>query len=280
MGKRLVGLSVAIALASNAFGDDKIGTTKAPEILKKVASELSKKKGYHVTEQTVLPQVPGGGGGGGLPSADDLKFEGIVKKDCAALKGGAEAWCKGALILIRTKQGKYVEVKELSDDEKRIAGAVRNPAVIIADIFRFGGASSFTGEETIQEIDCKIAETWADQKTAEEHLKEVVKFIPIPKQFAGNMDITQFLDKKKSSSAYKAWVGKETLLFHRVEWTITAVIDKGKIPGGYGDRLPDKVELKIELVIKDYDKDLEIEVPKEITAKLGWKEEPKKEEKK
>ena len=92
MGKRLVGLAVAIALASNAFGDDKIGTTKAPEILKKVASELSKKKGYHVTEQTILPQVPGGGGGGGgLPAADDLKFDGIVKKDCAALKGGAEA---------------------------------------------------------------------------------------------------------------------------------------------------------------------------------------------
>ncbi len=271
---RTAGAILALALAATAFGDDKIGNAKAPEILKKVHAELAKKKGWHVTEKIVLPQMPGGGGGG-MPG--DQSFDGVVKKDFAALKGPVEAFCKGPITLVKNAQGKFVEPKDLDGQTGAIAAAVRNPVVIVTDVIRFAGPSTFTSEEKVDEFDCKVAETWADSKSTEEQLKGIVANIKLPAQ-AGNIDIMQFVDKKKSSSAYKAWIGKETLLFHKVEWTVTVVIDKGKIPGGFGDQLPDKVEAKYELAIKDYDKDLDVEVPKEIKARFGLKDEPKKEE--
>jgi len=272
--RTFVGLA-ALAFSLAAFGDDKIGNSKAPEIFKKVAAELAKKKGYHVVEKATVPGL-GGRGGGGMPGMQDQSFDGVVKyKDFAALKGAAEVYCKGAITLTKNPQGKYVEPKDLEGQDGMTAGAVRNPAVVYADALRFHGPATFTGDEKFGEIDCKVAETWADTASTEQQLKDVVKNIKLPAQ-AGNMDVMQIVDKKKSQSAYKIWVGKEDLLFHKIEWTITIAIDKTKVPGGFGAQLPDKLDAKVDIEIKDYDKDLDIEIPKEIKARFGLKDEPKK----
>lgn len=272
MLKRTVTIVAALALSLAAYGDDKIGNSKAPEVFKKVKAELDKKKGYHAAEKYTLGGLPGGGGGG-LPG--EQSFEGVVKKDFAALKGSAEVYCKGAVTLVRNAQGQYVEPKQLDGQDGVVAGTVRNPAVVYADILRFSGAATFTSDEKLGEKECKIAETWADGASTEQQLKDIAKNIKLPAQ-AGNVDVMQFVDKKKSSSSYKVWVGKEDLLFHKIEWTISLSIDKTKIPGGFGDRMPDKIDAKYDIEIKDYDKDLDVEVPKEIKARFGLKDEPKK----
>ena len=54
---KLIATAVLLAVPS-AFvaADDKIGNAKAPESLKKVRLEMSKRDGYHVTEKITLPK--------------------------------------------------------------------------------------------------------------------------------------------------------------------------------------------------------------------------------
>lgn len=277
MRTRSLVVAMALAFAMTAWGDDKIGNSKAPEVFKKSAAEIAKKKGFHVVEQFTPPgggRRGGGGGGGGNGdmgrAPTDTVFEGIVKKDFAALAGAAEVYFKGPLALTRTAKGAYVEPKDLPEEDALVAGAARNPAMILADLWRFGAASAFIADEKLGERECKIAETWADAATTEQHLKDVAKQVRIPRQF-GPIDVMMFVDKKKSSSSYKVWVGKEDLLFHKVEWTVVIAIDKTKVPGGFADRWPDRYEAKYVIEINDYDKDLDYEPPKEIRAKFGLK---------
>jgi hypothetical protein len=260
---------MGLAFSLAALGDDKIGTSKAPEILRKSAVELAKKKGYHVVEKFTPPGRRGGRGGGmGGEAATEPVFEGLVKKDFAALTGAAEVYCRGSVYLTRNAKGLYIDPKDLPDEnDQLLVGSARNPAVIVADILRFGQAAAFTSEEKLGEIECKVAETWADAPTTEQHIKDAVKHVRLPRE-AGMIDVMNLVDKKKSSSSFKVWVGKEDLLFHKIEWTITAFVDKTK---PFTERFPDKYEAKYALDIKDYDKDTEIELPKEIRAKFGIK---------
>lgn len=264
MTKRAI-LTAAVALAGAvALADDKIGTSKAPEILRKVQTELSRKQGYRFTEKVGAPQARG--------QVPEQNFEGVVKKDFAAVKGSIEAWCKGSVTLVRNGQGRIVEPRQLEMQQSAVAAALKNPAVVTATVIRFGAGSRFTGEEKLGEAECKIAETAADPKTTEEQIREYMRNIKLPAE-VGTMDLTGFVDKKKCASTYKAWVGKEDLLFHRIEWTLTIVIDRKKIPPGFADQLPipENLDVKTVIDVKDYDQELDVEIPKEIRARFGMK---------
>jgi hypothetical protein len=245
--------------------EDKIGKKKAPEALKLAGAEMAKKKGYHAGEKITLPQL-GGQGGGQEPS-----FDGIVLKDICAMKGSAEVYAKQAVTLVKNTQGQFVDPEQLQGAEQTIAASFRNPWIFVQEVTsRFAATSGFGNDEAVDGVDCKVAETFADEKTTQEQIKEVSSRIGQLRQY-GVRDISGFTDKKASNSSYKVWIGKTDLLIRKIEWTLTIAIDKNKIPGGFGQQMPDKVEAKTELTFSKYDESLDWEWPKEIKAKFGVK---------
>jgi len=267
-----------------AAAEDKIGKSKGPEILKKTAAELAKKKGYHADEKVTIPALGGRGGGQG----QEPSWEGVVliKGDLASMKGSAEICAKGAVTLVKDTKGAFVEPDKLQGQAAGQAGAFKNPQVLLGEVFRFA-ATSYTGnDEAVDGVDCKIVETTADPKTTEEQIKSTLDRAAKsmgggggggggggqgPMGGMGGMlgNLANYVNKKESTSGYKVWIGKKDLLPYKCEWTLTIVVDKDKIPGGFGAQVPEKIEAATEVKISKYDEALEIDWPKEIRAKFG-----------
>ncbi len=262
--------------------EDKIGKMKAPETLKKALPEITKKKGYHVNEKVTIPALGGRGGGG---QAQEPEFEGVVLKgDLAAMKGALEVYAKGPVTLVKNTKGEFVDPEKLTGQEAQQGTAFKNPALLVAEVFHFLATSAFTNDEAVEGVDCKIVETFADPKTTEDQIKRLLDRISkqIPDQGGGGGggggmggmggmlgQLSNYVDKKASSSTYKMWLGKNDLLPYKIEWTLTIVVDKAKIPGGFGAQVPDKLEAMTVLKISKYDEALEVDWPKEIRAKFG-----------
>lgn len=249
-------------------GQDKdlIGESKAPVILKKVQGVVAKAKGYHASETVTTPQMGRGGQGGG----ETPSFEGIVVKDVAAMKGSAELYAKATTVLVKSKQGQFLPPSSFNGQEGTIAGSFRNPAVVMAEYLRFAATAFYDGDEAVEGIDCRIVATTADERTLADQIKEISANMGELKRF-GVGDISGYVDKKSSTSSYKAWVGKTDLKVYRLEWHLELIVDKDKIPGGFGQGLPDKIEASVEIKISKYDEELDWDWPKEIKAKFGVK---------
>lgn len=258
MIRRVLCAAAALSVALVAYGDDKIGKSPAPEILKKIKGELDKKKGWHCKE---LLKFPGTG------AKSEMSGEGIVKKDFVALKGTNEIYSKGPRTLIKDAAEKFVEPKAFSGADAIWPKCYRNPYTLFSnDILRFAvGARWAKSDEMVDGTECKVAETQTDPGTRDDQLKEVMGTIPPP--IAG-WDPMSINNPRKSTSAYKVWIGKEDLLIRKIEWVLTMVVDQSKA-AGY--KFPDKIEATWTIEFSNYDEDLDTEIPKEIQKAFGVK---------
>jgi hypothetical protein len=252
--------AMALAFTVSAAADDKIGKETAPNILKKVKPEMEKKQGFHVSHLLQFPSSA---------NNKDMKSEGVSKKDFAAFSGDQDIYCKQGKTLVKDANGKFVDPSKMSGAEQVQPFCMRNPSMLLAEIYGLGVASKWTGEESVGDVECKIAETKADANMCENQLKTYFKVIPPPPGL-GNWDATSVNNKNKSTSTYKVWIGKEDLLVYKIEWALVMAVDQAKA-GGPQYKMPDTIGARWTLELSQYDESLEVEVPKEIAAAFGIK---------
>ncbi|MEK7867375.1 MAG: DUF6612 family protein [Planctomycetota bacterium] len=247
-----VGLVAAAALA---FAADDISKMAAKDAMKKAATTMEALPGYHVTMNVEIAAVAGG-----------LKAEGIyVKPDTYYLKSdaGFEMYLKGKKAVANNPaNGQWQEAKDL-DPAVGAALAVAqniNPASIIAMMSK-SGASKFREDEKLGEIDCKVVEVPGSPDDVKKLLEDQLKDIPMLK----GANPGQFLDTKKSSSTWIAWIGKEDLLIHKLEGNVHAEMKANP-------NLPiPSMDQKMTIEISKHGQELELNAPDEVKKKLGLK---------
>jgi hypothetical protein len=254
---------VSICLAATLFqaDEDAISKLKPTQALGKGRDAWGKKKGCHVKVEmtsTLLSTE--------LRALEKAEFEGKLVRDFLALRGTAELYAKGPEKLIRQDKD-FVEPRRATGRVNRIGIMLRNPAIVVAELFRFPAGAQYGADEKVDGVDCRILETNADEKTTVEQIKEISGNLKALEAYYIK-DLTAVTDRKNSTSAYKAWISKSTLLPARLEWKLTIVVNKKAIPFG-ADEVPDQFEAAYVYLFPKYDSDLEIQVPPAVKAKLG-----------
>ncbi|GEM_PF-4690706 len=244
-----------VAAAALAFAGDDISKMSAKDVMKKATTTMDALPGYHVAMNVEITGVGGG-----------MKADGIfVKPDTYFLKtdAGFEMYLKGKKALaINPADGKWQEPKDL---DPAVAAAVAvaqniNPASILAMMAK-SGASKYREDEKLGEIDCKVVEVPGSPDDVKELLENQLKDIPMLK----GANPGQFLDTKKSTSIWIAWIGKEDLLVHKLEGNVHAEMKKNP-------NLPiPSMDQKMTIEFSKHGQELELNAPDEVKQKLGLK---------
>lgn len=258
-------LAIALLVASALTGfDDKIGKMKAPEALTKSRGAWMKRKGCHVKQTIESPLVSKDGRSEGTAS-----FEGTLLRaaEFAVMRGPCEAYCKTGDTLVKTADGSFQDPVKFEGEENRIAAAIRNPGTTIGEAYQFLMTAAFTGDEKLEALDCKVAETAADEKTTMNQIGDISSRVNTPWR-KWVKDIKAFCDRKKSASTYRIWVNKEDFSIAKIEWTLLVVFDKKAIPYG-AEHFPDEIKHFWKVEFSKFDQDLGIEIPAGV--KKAWK---------
>ena len=128
--KRASAATLAILLATGASAQDKkdtdkIGKDKAPVVLKKALAEVQKKKSAAVAETAELTAGP--------QKVPPSKFEGVMHKDFAAVKGSAEIYARGSTYLVNLG-GRFDPPDELQGQEGFGAQSYKNPSLLLDEL--------------------------------------------------------------------------------------------------------------------------------------------------
>jgi hypothetical protein len=234
---------------------DKTKGLSAPALIGKAAAEMAKLKGFHVEIENRGQQ-------------GSAQYEGIVKKDGAAVTGGGEIYAKGSSYLVENG-GSYVPPSDLDvqSDAGRAAAAFRNPSLQLSEIFETGRAGGeVAGDESVGDIDCKIVRLSLSRAQKEKVVKEMVAKVKLPIPVGDPM---QFIDLDKTTADYKVWIGKTDLRIHKYEFHAKPELKGGlPVPGGGG---PMKLEITSTVELLKFDDALEWKIPAAVQSRLGLK---------
>src|SRR3982751_3826981 len=111
------------AVAQDKKDADKIGKDKAQAVLKKVLAENLKKKSAAISESAEMATGPRKLTG---------TFDGVLRKDFAAVKGSAELYAKGAVTLVNVG-GRFDPPEELQGQDGAGAQGFKNPSLLIEE---------------------------------------------------------------------------------------------------------------------------------------------------
>ena len=260
-------LSAALLVLGLAAGEgaaqegDKVGKDKAPVVARKAMAEIQKKKGAAIAETSQL----------GTAQETSSTFQGVMKKDFAAVKGSAEIYARGKVSILRTGD-RYDLAANLKGEEALTAASFRNPAVMLGDAGRLVNGAVYLNDEAVDGKDCKVVSLVADPRMLKEHLQEVAEVVQ--KQLTGfardlfSGNLTGYLDEKISTSRFVLWVGKADLLVHKMEWVLEAETKAASLPPGVQ---PFKVTRRCEVKFSQWDEDLPFDVPAPVKVRLGLK---------
>ena len=254
-------MSVCLAAALFQADEDALAKLKPGAALAKAQPAWGKKKGCHVKLELTSTLLSNE-----LQGVEKAEFDGKLVKDFVALRGSAELYARGPEKLIRQDR-EFVEPRRATGKVNRIGLMTRNPAIVVAELFRFPAGAQFGADEKVDGVDCRILETNADEKTMIDQIKEVSGNLKALEAYYIK-DLTAVTDRKNSTSAYKVWLSKSTLLPARLEWTLTIVVNKKAIPFA-ADQVPDQFQAAYVYLFPKYDTELEIQVPPAVKAKLG-----------
>jgi len=254
-------LALALAIPARAQDADKVGKDKAPVVAKKAVAEALKKKSAAITEVanvTVRDKI-------------EATFEGVLRKDLAAVKGTAEVYAKSAAYLVHSGD-KFEPPEALRGHEAAVAATFKNPAVILNDLGRLSANASYLEDGTLDGKSCKVIHLTADEPLLEQHIKDISqRTAGVLKEAAQGLDfgnITGYFDKKTSVSSYKMWVDKATLLVCKIEWEFKPVIKKESLPPG----VPlIKLEALTTIQFSKWDETVAFDIPAPIRAKWNLK---------
>jgi len=268
---RMGAASLALLLwAGAASGQDKkdadrIGKDKAPVVLKKALAEILKKKSSAISETAEMATGP---------RKVTNTFDGILRKDFAAVKGSAEIYAKGATLLVNTG-GRFDPPDDLQGPDAAGAQSFRNPSLLIDEAGKNASPQQFGPDESVDGKDCKSIDMLADPAQLRTQLKEwgerLNKAFKSQIGFAGAQvfDLRNAMDEKGSSATYHVCVGKDDLLVYRIQWVIRPKIKPGALPPTV--RLPEDMDQKIDVKYSKWDEDVPFDIPAVVKAKLGLK---------
>jgi hypothetical protein len=262
-----------VLFAASAFAqdkkDDKIGKDKAPTVLKKALAEVQKKKCAAIAESAELsagPQKP-------PPS----KFEGVLRKDFAAVKGAAEIYAKGSTYLVNLG-GRFDPPSELEGQEGFIAQTYKNPSLILDELGRNTTPPQFGPDETIDGKDCKVLDVTPDAALLKQHLNEfgerlnrAFKRGPGGGAFGGAQifDMKNAMDEKNTAASYHVCIGKDDLLVYRIDYVMRPKMKQGALPPQVP--IPQDMAQKIDTRFSKWDEENPFEIPGVIKNKMGIK---------
>jgi hypothetical protein len=262
---------LALFLASGAASGqekkdgDKIGKDKPPIVLKKALIEIQKKKVSAISESAEMATGP---------RKLSNTFDGILKKDFAAVKGSAEIYAKGATMLVNTG-GRFDPPDDLQGQEALGAQSFKNPSILIDEVGRVASLPQFGPDEMVDSRDCKTIDVLADPPLLRAQLKSwgdrLNQAFKNQLGFAGAQvfDLKNAMDEKGSMASYHVCIGKDDLLVYRIQWVIRPKIKPGSLPPTI--RLPEDMDQKIDVRFSKWDEDVPFDIPAVVKAKLGVK---------
>ena len=248
---------LCLGVAAFQADDEKL---KPNQLLAKVQGNWARKKGCHLAMDMTSALLSA------EPKIEKAEFEGKLIKDFMAVRGSAELYGRGTEKLIRQDR-EFVEPRKATGKVNRIGSLARNPWLVAAELFRFQASATFGSDEKIGDVECRVVETAADEKTVMDQIREVTGTLKSLEQYYIK-DFTSITDRKKSSSTYKAWISRESGLPVRIEWKLTIAINKKSIPIG-GDQIPDQFTTDYAYKFTKYDTELQVEIPPQVRAKFG-----------
>jgi hypothetical protein len=266
---RMWAATLVLALASGAASGqekkdgDKIGKDKAPVVLKKALTEVQKKRCSSISEAAELATGP---------RKSSSTFDGILKKDFAAVKGSAELYARGATMLVNTG-GRFDPPDEVQGQEALGAQSFKNPSLLIDEVGKLASPPQFGPDETVDGKECKTIDLLADPALLRAQLKawgeRLNQAFKNQIGFAGAQvfDLRNAMDEKGSMATYHVCVGKDDLLVYRIQWVIRPKIKAGALPPTV--RLPEDMDQKVDVKFSKWDEDVPFDIPVVVKAKLG-----------
>lgn len=265
-------IGVALVVAAGAWGgrtqdggSDRIGKDRAPVTARKALQEAQKRKGCAIL---VIQQLGIGGNGAPLEGS----FEGILRKDFAAVKGTAEIYARAATVLVNLG-GRFDPPEALTGIEGLQVQSYRNPALLLREIERLLPSANFGGDEKVDGRECRIVDFVADEALVKQHLREMEARLNREWRRQGGVlaefiNLTHALDARQTVATYRMSVGKEDLLPYRLEYVIRPKFRPGAIPGPAP--LPN-LDSRIDVRFSRWDEDVPFDVPSLIREKWGIK---------
>ena len=262
----MLALATSMAVAQEPKPADKIGKDKPPAVATKMLAEAQKRKSAAIA---LTSQV-------GAQAQGATSFEGILRKDFAAVKGTMEIYARGALYLVNTG-ARFDPPDKLEGQEAMQAMGFRNPSLYLADLGRLAGSATFGGDETVEGKDCRVVDFIADAALIKQHLKELGERLDKAMAGAGGggafgagdfIKLSNALDEKTTVATYRVCVAKEDLLPCKLEFVMRPKIKAGSLPPQL--RLPD-LDQKTEIRFSKWDQEVAFEIAGFIKAKWGLK---------
>jgi hypothetical protein len=254
-------------IALTACAQDKIGKDKAPAVATKMLAEVQKKKSAAIKEANQLGERAGGA----------TQFEGVLRKDFAAVKGTMEIYARGALYLVNTG-GRFDPPGELKGQEGLQATSFRNPALFLTELGKLVPSANFGGDENVGGKDCRVVDFLCDPSLIRQYLKELGE--RVEKALAGAdgqaglfgaggiFRLTNAFDEKGTLATMRVCVGKDDLLPYKFEFVIRPKIKPGSLPPEI--RVPD-LSQKTEIHFSRWDEENPFDIPGFVKAKWGVK---------
>jgi hypothetical protein len=245
---------------------DKIGKDKAPVVLKKALSEVQKKKSAAIKEVAELSAGPQK-----IPAST---FEGILRKDFAAVKGASEVYAKGSFYLVNLG-GRFDPPDQVEGQDAFAAQSYKNPSILLDELGRNSSPPQFGPDETVDGKECKALDVVTDAALLKQHLKEFGDRLNRSMRgmtgFAGAQifDMKNAIDEKNTPSTYHVCIGKDDLLIHRIDFVIRPKIKPGALPAQIP--LPNDMVQKIDVSFQKWDEDVAFDIPAFIKGKWGIK---------
>jgi hypothetical protein len=239
---------------------DKVGKEKAPFVAKRTVSESQKRKNVAISI-TIHFQARNDG-----VTAD---YQGILRKDFAAVRGSAEIYAKGGEILVRSGD-RFDLLSDLKGQEAALAAGFKNPALLLGEIARLAPAAIYLSDEPVDQKPCKTLSLKADESLVKQHLREFEGRISgVLKSASGGFDlgrVLSYFDEKGTDSTYRIWVSTEDLLVRKIEWVFKPVLKKDGLPPGVK---PIPMESLWTLQFSKWDEDVAFDIPRAVKAKWG-----------
>ena len=254
-----------VLLSTGAVAQDKIGKDKAPIVLKKALAEVQKKKSAAINESAELVAGP--------RRAPPSVFEGVLRKDFAAVKGAAEVYGKGATYLVNLG-GRFDPPDAVEGPEAAVALSFRNPSLLLEELGRNASAPQFGPDEMVDGKDCKAVDIALDPALTKQYLKEFGDRMNKAMRGAGGgfgqvFDLKNAMDEKNTAGSYHVLIGKDDLLIYRINFAIRPKIKPGALPKEFP--VPDDMMQKIDVKFSKYDEEIPFEIPAVVKAKWGIK---------
>jgi hypothetical protein len=255
-----------------AGGTDRIGKDKAPVVTQKLLVELSKRKSAAIAELNYFgPQIKDS-------TQAASTFEGVLRKDFAAVKGTNEVYARGSQYLVNTG-ARFDPPDKLEGQEGSLAMTFRNPALFITELGKVVATAQFGGEQKIEGKDCVVIDFVAPPPLVKEYLKEIIDRFDARMRGRDNggfgglvggrgslFNLSNMIDEKGTMATLHISVGKADLNLYKLDFYIRPKMKPQQDNLPRQIRIPD-LDQKMEIKFSKWDEEVAFDIAPFIRTK-------------